>query len=64
MDALFIRELLYFHKFYEASIVLDRYKDHLDTIEIAFVRKIFKHNMRVLKKEKHFKNKEINIKLL
>ena len=64
MDALFIRELLYFHKFYEASIVLDRYKDRLETIEIAFVRKIFKRNMRVLKSEKQFKNKEINIKIL
>ncbi|MHA1686879.1 MAG: hypothetical protein ACTSYD_10835 [Candidatus Heimdallarchaeaceae archaeon] len=64
MDALFIRELLYFHKFYEASIVLDRYKDRLKTIEVTFVRKIFKRNICVLKKEKHFKNKEINIKLL
>ncbi|MHA1687674.1 MAG: hypothetical protein ACTSYD_14960 [Candidatus Heimdallarchaeaceae archaeon] len=56
-------ELLYFHKFYEASIVLDRYKGYLKTLEIAFVRKIFKRNMHVLKKEKHFKNKKVNIKL-
>lgn len=63
MDALFIRELLFYKKFKEASVVLNRYKDKLNTIEIAFVRKLFKRNLRALKKKRRFRKKRIEVLL-
>ncbi|MHA1687668.1 MAG: hypothetical protein ACTSYD_14930 [Candidatus Heimdallarchaeaceae archaeon] len=64
MDALFIRELLYYHKFEEATIVLNRHKEHLEEIEIEFIRKLYKRNLGVLKKKKKFKIKKINVNLV